>query len=608
MAVVRNDFSNVSDLNETRNEVNGNVGSNGSAGVNPGAATSRKKLSVLGLSGADSLLIGNYRDNELLNKFAELSAKALSGTKIDVKIFKLDLDKFNLGFSHVLYAVKGDNGKGYYFSALLEATNRKPLNVHTVVESFNIKNSLDVLVTADAFDDGFFSVAEAVVSRGLGLDAKNIEFCEGVVIPYDANVETTADTIAKFAQDVIVSTYVKETNIEGDITIQAINELVGNNGMLELDLGFNTGSTINMLGRSIRSDFNVEVSVVKNNTIRSFNGQGGRKKLTTTSGYVEYLISEEVNPYTNSIKKVAEPMIILNEFVGSAPTINYALLSIINANTFTNRSTLKSLIIEKDAGPLNYLFNFGGEGNKYGEKISFKDSKSDPEIVTDIIREHIRPTPIFALEIEDYGDNYPYMVPFSALIDPASNFEANNAILKAASELLGQDIDAKDVMAGECSYIPLGEFIDNEGNKRDIREIDTTFIAKHINEPSIIIDWIYSNATPSICQGATGKHPYVLKLEVIDKVASMLNIEPVITGRAARIVLNADFVNELVGRAMNSGYNPRFDSPFISYNDYNNLQSIASAYANAAVNSNGFGVQTIRQGFMPMGNYQAFRR
>jgi len=570
--------------------------------------TTTGRVATLGLAGADSLLIGNYGENELLEEFSEVCKKSLKSAKIKMVFAKLDLIKFDLGFSHMLFAHKGDNGKVYYFSALLEATGRKPLDVHTIVESFNIKNSSDVLVTGDAFDKDFFEVATAVLTRSMETTPENLVFCEGVIIPNNVNIEQTGDIVAKYAQDIVVSNLAKDTGIEADVTCDAINDAMGN-GMLNLDLAFNAGSTVNMLGRHVRTDFNVEVSIVKNLNVRSLNGQGGRKKLSTTAGFIDYVISEDNNHYTGLIKRMAEPMVILNEFIGSAPTINYALMSIINATTFTNRNILKSLIVEKDAGPLNFLFNYGGaEGTLYGEKISFKDDKADPTVINEIMRNHIKPEPMFALDIEEFGSDYPYLRPFSALIDNSSRKFANDDILQAASEFVGSDLPNMDVCA-ECSFVPLGEFLDNEGNVRDIREIDTVFIAKHINEPSILIDWIYSNAGNDICLSSTGKEPYTLKLEVIDKVASMLNIKPVITGRAVRVVLTADFVSELVSRAMSSGYRPKTDAPSIGYNDFNNLQNIASAYASASVGNTGFGASSARQGFsMPYTQHSRYGR
>ena len=79
------------------------------------------------------------------------------------------------GFAHgfvvlsdsATFAYKADNGKVYYFSALLEATGRKPLDVRSIIESFNIKNSPDVLVTSDAFDTAFFTTATGILTNSL---------------------------------------------------------------------------------------------------------------------------------------------------------------------------------------------------------------------------------------------------------------------------------------------------------------------------------------------------------------------------------------------------------------------------------------------------------
>ena len=552
-------------------------------------------IGVLGLSDASSLFISKRSNNEIMEAFQKGIEKAKSNFKIDIKIFKLDAEDFELGFSSFLYGYKSEAGNVYYFAALLEKTGREPLQVKTIVDSLNIKNSTDVLVTSDAFDDDYYSKASAVLKKAFGVNEDKLVSCEGAVIPSTADEEITGEIVSKYAHDVIISTAFKREGKMKDISVPQIVKY-SQNGALTIDIGLNTGLTINMLGRHIRSDFNVSVALIRNSQFRSLNGQGIRKNIATASGYTEFIISEEMNQYTGQIKRVAEPMLVLNEFMGLAPTLNYGLLSIVNATTFTNRATLKKLIIEKDAGPLNFLFNYDGVPNKYGEKISFKDPKANMEIVNDIIRQHIKPAPIFAIEIEEFGADYPVMLPFAALSDSGARLAANEDIIRAAEELTGQKFVNRQVAANEGLYVPIGEYRDNNDNVRDLREIDTTFICAHANEPSLIIDWIYSNTPTSVCIAATGKDPYILKLEVIDKISSMLGIKPVITGRAVRVPLDAAFVSELVEKVQAAGYRPRLDNPVIDHNDFNNLQQIASAYASAAMGTTGFGAQVMTPG------------
>ena len=383
------------------------------------------------------------------------------------------------------------------------------------------------------------------------------------------------------------------------------------NSSVNLDIKFNTGLTLNPVGRVVRSDFNVESSIVSNVNVRSLHEIGGRKRLAMASGYLEYFVSEMKNEYTGQTTNIATPMIILSEFVSRANTLNYVLTSIINATAFTNRSTLGALIIEKDAGPLNVLFNYGGEPGKFGEKLSFKDPKAKRELINDIINKHIVSTPIFAVEVEIYGANYSHMSPFAALANSESLVPATKDIIDGASLLVGAPIESKNVLAEQPAILPMGEYIDANGDTRDLREIDLAFICKHSNDIKLIYEWIYSTATPPACIEATGKDPYTLRLEIYNKLANMLGITPVITGKVARIPLNGAFVDEITRKAMAARYYPVPVNSDIGYNEINNLQALSGIYANATMGATGLGMPTFGNSFnspIPGVNVSYYRR
>ena len=568
--------------------VNGNVGN--------GDMNNNSVSSVLGLSDVSNMFISRQNNNEVVEAFRKGISKAQEKFKADVKVYKLDQEVFELGYTFFVFALKTDKGSVYHFSALLEKTGRAPLEVKTIMGSMNNKNSTDILVTADAFDSDYYTKVIAVLKQAYKVNEDKLVSCEGVVVPSTAEEEITGEIVGAYAHDVLLSEAYKAEGVMKDITVADINNSM-RGGDLIIDLGFNNALTINMLGRHIRSDFNVSVAAVKASKFRSLNANSSKKAISTISGFTEYIISEEMNQYTGVTKRVAEPMIIVNEFMGLAPTLNYALLGLVDATAFTNRATLRRLIIEKDAGPLNLLFNYGGEPNKYGTAISFKDPKANIEVVNDVIRQHIKPSPLFAIEVEEFGAEYSYMLPFAALIDPVARKAANDDIVAAAEQLTNSAFTNRIVSDVSPIYVPIGEFRDNNDEIRDLREIDTVFVAKHANEPGLIIDWIFSNTPAEVCMSATGKDPYVLKLEVIDKLSSMLGFVPKVTGRAVRVVLNAAFVSELVSKTMGGGYSPKLDAPIIGVNDYtNNLQQVAAAYASAAMNTTGLGVQTLGGG------------
>lgn len=577
---------------------NGTARSNGNR--TRGRNDDRAPITSVGLSGMDDILISGYSDGEIVSKFLEGAKKGLKTVKNDIRVLKLDKEKYELEFTTVVFATETEKGV-YYYSALLEATGRSPLEVRDVVDSLNVKNSNDILVTSDGFDDDFYDIATKALKQLFKVeDETKLHALEGVVISNGAEPEITGEYVAKFAHDILIVNALTDDGKATDAKIEDINKML-RNGTLGLDVAFASDPATNAIGRTVRSDFALEVSIIRNGNVRSFNGQNGRRKIATSSGYLEYLVKEEVSRYTREIHRVAEPMIILNEFIGAAPSLNYTLLSIINATAFTNGSMLRNLVVEQDAGPLNFMFNYNGEGGKYGEKLSFKSPDADPETINDIIRQHISPAPIFAIEVEEFGAEYSYLSAFASLADRDTKNDANDDICEAVSELVSTSktgpIDFNmSVVSSEPIYIPLGEYEDNNGDTRDIRDIDTAFITNHTNDVRLVMDWLYSNAPSHICYEATGKDNYIVKLEVIDKLASILNIRPRITGRAVRLVLDAEFVTELTELALDAGYAPNNETPNISRGDYNNLQAMANAYESSAVGNTGIGVSRSGRG------------
>ena len=570
--------------------------------------TKSKDLQVIGLSGMDSMLLEDG-DQESLGKYATKAAEVLKDGTLPIKVMKLDKEKFGLGYSFVLYSFKADNGVVYYFSVLLESTGRAPLTCKQIVDELTIKNSNASLVTSDAFDNIFDDVAEALLKKAYP-GASGLRSLDGAVIPNKSDVESASEVVSKYAHNRMVIVSEIGSGKATDLSIAALRS-ISRNSSINLDISFNTGLTINMVGRTIRSDFNIESNITSNVNIRSMHDVSGRKKISTVAGYLEYLVSDKVNDYTGQITKVATPMLILNEFIGKASSLNFVLTSIINSTVFSNRATLRNLIIEKDAGALNVLFNYGGDASKPGDKLSFKDPKAKPEIISDIIRQHIVPTPIIAVEVELYGADYSHMTPFAALANAETYQAATEDILNGASLLVGAKMESSSVLGDETSIVPIGEYLDADGNIRDLREIDLNFICTYTNDPSLIYEWIYSTLTPSMCISMTGKDPYMLRLSVINKLAAMLGFTPTITGKAVRVPLNGMFVDELTRKAMAAKYTPIPSSNEIGYNDFNNLQVVANAYANSSLTNTGFGMQTYGNSFnstMPGVNVGYYRR
>lgn len=543
---------------------------------------------VLGL---DNSLMYNVGKSVAVTTFAEKAKEASKDFNIELNIFKLERDLLDGEYGGVLFTHLAKDGVVYSFLIILGDTGREPLTVTQVVAEQQIRNSDAGLVTADIFSKHLYDKLDEIVYAKFG--EKNHVSLDGFVVPNSVDLEDLGESIALYAQYLIAARVG-----QSDVTIDDLNNYCKANNMgIGAELSLCSGTVTNKIGKPVRTDFILTTHLKSKTQIRGFSGNRQENTLISTTGMIDYIVGKDINKYTQQPINMAEPIIRLNGFGAAGTSIRYVLLSIINSAVFASPTTLKQMIIANDPGSLNYLLNYGGEANALGEKMSFKDEKMQPQVLNDIIAKHYKLNPIYTLEIEYYGADYSYLKSFSALLNPKLRSKATKYILEEASELLNYDLPEMSIMANSGSHIPVGEFKDAEGNVRDLNEIDSVFISEHTNDIKLLADWNTSNTPTEACQNYTGKDPYTLKLEVLNKLSAMLNFEIKITGKASLITINPMFIKTLVDIANKIGYSPNINTPNIGIIDSNNMQSILQTFNGAAVDNMQFGN---RDGFMNM--------
>lgn len=589
-------------INETLGFENMSVDESGTSRADGAKSIFNTGSSIMSL---EDLLLSNYKNSEVMEKYAEAIKDALKDIQGDFKIIKVPKSKFDLDYDSVVIAIKDKKGNVNYLIHLLEASGPEPVAPSIILEEMKtVKRDQSLLIVpADAFDNYLYDTVEEILAKIFNVSKAKIKSFEGFVIPHNEEV-VTANIAAKYTHDIIVFNAAIENGEVNDLCVTDFKSLSNGNGYFELNLAFNNAPTKNRLGRIYKSDFTVT---------SSFNGQpNGKRRITKkeialTSGYMDFIVSEVSNQFGKS-KMMAKPLIIINESMGLMPTLNFHLLSIINALTFASPNVLKQGYIEKDAGPLNYFFNFNGEQGKPGVPVSFKDPEADPHIIGAMLQEHFNYQPVFFTEIELNGDIYPQTTGFVALADPAHRAEANNLILERASVLINKDIPKDIQVLGSAPHeVPTGEFIDANGEVRDIREIDTIFLINNKVDDRILENWIYSNLPVEQCMGLTGKTNFELKLEILDALTQMLGLQLVITGRAIRIPLSSLFLQVLEENIISAGYAPRFNAPMVSNTPFADLRSIAGVYSGAEFQGNAFAPSTPSRVYVPRFNGRGFR-
>jgi hypothetical protein len=544
----------------------------------------------LGLDLLGGLFMSVEDGSEYTNKYAEAAREkvareaTVAGMKIENKIIKLDNSQFvDLPYSYVVFATKADTtDKVYYHVVCLEATGRKPVTVNQIVADLQNRNSSLIYTPADTFDPVLKQRVDQVLQAAFGIDPVNFVTTEGHIVPHDQDPAEIAKVSAVIAYNANIAKLAMDKGLIGPINIQKLVQAEAQS-FFQLDITYSGGVTIGALGRPVRSDFELDTQLVTTTKQNGIMPREARKRINTAVGYVEYIPEERQIGFGQAPQKDIIPMIILDQFHGIRPTLELSILSILNAVTFSNPQNLFALLmrVPRDLGALNVIANLDGDKSGFGKNLKFKSGKLSDEQIIQILQRMVRPNPVIAVEVEYYGADFAVNAPFAALAVPGIRERATEEIVQTAEALTGHKFQNRTVMHSEAIIVPVGEWLDKSGTKRDVREIDLAYVIEHTNDINIIMKWVASNLPASV----TGMDPYIAKLEVIAAIIPNATI----TGKAARIVLNPAFVAELATAAVNAGYNPRTDIGAVQYTQFNNLQAVASVFGGATLNNVQFG-------------------
>lgn len=538
--------------------------------------------------------------SEYLNKYMELVKEKIpnkidrKGTNFNINMFKLDNQTpsfIELSYSLVILTIQADNhDQIFYHIVLLEATGDKPLTAGMIIDDINQKNDNKVFVASDAFNTVLKDTVLSVLQNEFNVDIDKFVSTNGIVIPADIDVEEAAVKSMKLAINTNMAEIANDTGLVQMIDLRGLAGSMSNH-YLQLDINTNTTNINNAIGRVVRADFQIELNKVsKSNKVRFMNTNSSRMSLSTTYGYLDYLPKEDQPQFIGQPgRKSIMPAVILTEQYSIKPNIDMMLMNIINAAILGQQQHLAGLLInnKRDVGVLNYYVNFENNKTGFGEKIKIKDGSLQQHDVLEIISKIFDFSPIVYIETEAYGVNFNTSSPFMGLhyasVNPEIARNSNEMILDVAETMTGTKFQNRRVSGDEGIVVPLGHWIDGHGVKRDVREVDLAYVIENTKDAMLINKWVQSNLPASF----NNNNAYLLKIEVMNAI---LPNSPVINGKAYRVPLNSGFVSELVSYAMGCGYSPTVDAGVnMSNGMFNDLQSVANAYADAGLKGINFG-------------------
>lgn len=532
----------------------------------------------------------------------------------NVEIALIDLDRANtpaLAFSAIVVALRfKQNPKAgvAYHIIVLEATGDK---LTPVFENIGNQQIELTRYTSDAMDDVLQAKAEEKVRKAFPTNAVHI--VDGTVVPASFNPDDKYAMHRLALNAGLAAGTELETNNEGFADLNLVH--MQNDSTMQINIGFNRQQIEDAVGNPMRSDALINFVSKKNGQQQqrnvSVNSGDKETKVSEVSGFVDLLWNPvnpagQLNPYQQQMQmahtqKYAARLVITNLASNFSYTPGSVLLALMTAMALRDDSnwiqafrplpSSGNEIDLTDIGALNIEANLRNEPNGYGTRIDTKSDNFKLEDLGQLVAAMVQPGLIVSLDCPEGGPQSWYLSVFAAA--SAGHVGAQDIIYSAANQLtngnFGQFFPKGSAMfVDQNNVVHLGTWIDRNGVKRDIRDIDHIAVANLVGErnPQLIRDWSDTWLRTN--------YPLAQRLAARKKMISGLTNETAtFTGKATRVTFSAAFLDAVSKGIRATGLPVRVNTP-LSGSDFNNQRGVAS-FANSALLAPGQSFQAAPQ-------------
>lgn len=459
----------------------------------------------------------------------------------------------------VVLKIKDQPKLGAAYHVLICESTGEPLS--PILENINNQQIEILRVTSDALDDVLaMKVKERVQRMNPGMATYLVDAC---VVPrgFDPEDKRKLQQLALNAGMACKTELVMRSPGWSDFNL-GMNQ---RDSSLVITQSFNHQQIEDAVGSPMRSDVLITFSSQKNKEQGQQNqgriNTGDREaKVSEVSGFID-LVWAPVQPpaqmgYYNQIpvltQKYVARLVLTNLSSNFAYTPSSMLLSLGTALTlrddnnwmqhFRPHQTGRDIDLH-DLGAMNIEANIANEPTPFGTRINTKVDTFRLEDMGRYIAALIQPGLLFSLDCPENGPQSWYTSMFAAASNGSS--AAYDAVYEAAQDLTNGGF-GRHFAKGTPMFIDtgnrvhLGTWVDANGVKRDIRDIDTVAVANLIGErdPQVIREW--SDTFLRV------DYPLAQRLAARKKIiAGLTNHSAVFTGFAQRVSFSSAFLDAL---------------------------------------------------------------
>lgn len=533
-------------------------------------------------------------------------------TDKNVEIAIIDLDNVNepvLMYSSLLVAMRFKDRPSVgvtYYTILLEDTGEKltPIFDNIMGQQVEIMK-----VTSDAFDEVLAQKAYEKVSQAF--NTTEVHAVDGCVIPRDFNLEDNRAVYAIALNAGWACGTDLETRTPGfeDLNLADIRH----ESSLNVNLAFAKKQLLDAVGAPMRSDVLINFDSRKTqagNKYASVNSGDKEVKISELSGFIDLVwLENQANVFTTYMQQQAVPtqkyaarLILTNLVNNHIYSLSSVLLALATANSVKQdnnwiqafKPTVRSgkEIDMGDIGALNIEANLTNDPSGWGVRVDTKSDNFQLEDLGKLVGALVKPGLIVSMDCPEAGPQAWYLSVFAAA--SMGSQQAYTAIHQAAM-VLTNGLFSKYFPLGTAMFTDInnrvhnGYYLDNNGQKKDLRDIDHLAVCNLVGErnPQIIRDW--SDTFLRV------QYPLPLRLAARKKLIQGLTGEKaVFTGFSQRVTFTAAFLEGLSAAIAETGLAVRISTP-LSGADITSTRA-AATFADAALMQPG-------QSFMSAGGY-----
>lgn len=478
------------------------------------------------------------------------------------RIIAMDGAQYDMHYSMALVANAlkiGGKDIVAVFATILTGSNSSPLPVTQTIQGQQIDV---VLTTDDAWDNDSWAKVEMAVSRHFHenvviLNAGSMDIPDGL----DMTDESLVRAIVWNAQEANMTAF--ETMAPEEFDHWNVAEAIDvKKTRVVAQVQYNGADATSITGQPIRNDIQMKVSTVDRNQSQQYGFQHqSSKSLLEVNSFVDLVYAPSTQPPVYgqpAPTQIFIPRLVITRILSAAAepyTPELALLGLGTATTLTQNyawaGQFRNYAHEQvhNIGLVGYRMPNPAEPGKGLGPIDTSSNSFSENDFYELIHTTCHPVPVVSLDCERVGPESWLMSAFAEAAN--GNTNSQQWLIEAADRLtngfFSRHYQGGPIAHNEHNILYSGSYVDEQGVKRDRREIDSLAVLHYTGKNGLDTSNLFETTFNDI------NRPDVIRLDFREHIVKDLAANVTIRGKIDRVTLDTAFLDALVKAIADAG-------------------------------------------------------